>query len=126
MFKVKAALQELALKLRAEGKTYKPQKAKNSSTKAEVGPEPFKVAVSSQQHHKQPSSQQHQQQQQQQQATPAREETGTRPDGDVQVHTILLLHANSRQTCTGHLDTICIPSSPYTSNPWHFLNMQPH
>ena len=78
--------QELALKLRAEGKTYKPQKAKKSSIKAETASAPFRTSHSSNSHQQGTQSAQHQQQGSQQQSnTPQREETGTRPEGDVQV-----------------------------------------
>ena len=67
--------QELALKLRAEGKTYKPQKSPKSSTKAES-------ALSA---HKHGAFPQTQPRQQQLQSVPQRPETGTRPEGPIQV-----------------------------------------
>ena len=67
--------QEFALKLRADGKTYKPQKSAKSSTKAES-------ALSAPKHGAAP---QNQPRQQQQQTLPQRPETGTRPEGPIQV-----------------------------------------
>ena len=72
--------QELALKLRAEGKTYKPQKAKKSSSKAESGGNASKPEVDSQKPQKAPTAFE-------------REETGARPEGPVQVLVCLSLHA---------------------------------
>ena len=66
--------QEIALKLRAEGKTYKPQKSAKSSTKAET-------ELSAPKHGAVPQNQP----KQQQQNVPLRPETGTRPEGPIQV-----------------------------------------
>lgn len=64
--------QGLALKLRAEGKTYKPQKAKMNSSKAESGVNAPKPKVDSQKPQKAQNAFE-------------REETGARPEGPVQV-----------------------------------------
>jgi len=105
--------QELALKLRAEGKTYKPQKAKKSSVKAEAASAPFTTSLSSQSHQQATQKAQQQQQGSQQQSNaPQREEIGTRPEGDVQVtHSYItpkVYHdSNSISTIGKHLLSVC-------------------
>lgn len=73
--KFSLTFQGLALKLRAEGKTYKRQKSDKSSTKAES-------ALSAPKHGAVPQSQPRKQHQQ---TVPERPETGTRPGGPIQV-----------------------------------------
>ncbi len=105
--------QELALKLRAEGKTYKPQKAKKSSVKAEAASAPFRTLLSSQPHQQATQNAQQQPQGSQQQSNaPQREETGTRPEGDVQVtHSYITSGAyhdsNSMSSFGKHLLSVC-------------------
>ena len=77
-------LQDLAIKLRAQGKVYKPQKAKKTSSKADKGNVSNNHAAQTK-HFPGHQPQQQQQQQQSQQAAPQREETGSRPKEYVQV-----------------------------------------
>lgn len=74
--------QELALKLRAEGKTYKPQKAKKNSVKVDAPSKPIRSSQPYQEEHQSSQQQQHSKLQP---LVPKQEETGTRPEGDVQV-----------------------------------------